>query len=113
LSIVELIEEKQNNSELNRLLTLEKKKNAVIIEDLEEESKRSLQMESELEKAITNFEKERARVKNVNEGFDRLRRHLPASIYKKEKRLSKVETLRLAISYIQQLNSILKFQRQN
>ena len=58
-------------------------------------------------------EKERARVKNVNEGFDRLRRHLPASIYKKEKRLSKVETLRLAISYIQQLNSILKFQRQN
>ena len=58
-------------------------------------------------------ERERARVKNVNEGFDRLRKHLPLTKKEKEKRLSKVETLRLAIRYIRQLNCLLKLHKIN
>ncbi|XP_053205793.1 uncharacterized protein LOC128390140 [Panonychus citri] len=52
-------------------------------------------------------ERERARVKNVNEGFDRLRKHLPLTQSQREKRLSKVETLRMAISYIKHLEILL------
>lgn len=48
-------------------------------------------------------ERERARVKNVNEGFERLRKHLPLTASQREKRLSKVETLRMAIAYIKHL----------
>ena len=50
-------------------------------------------------------ERERERVRCVNEGYERLRRHLP--IDKRDKRISKVETLRAAISYIHQLQNIL------
>ncbi|XP_038619935.1 achaete-scute homolog 3 [Tachyglossus aculeatus] len=50
-------------------------------------------------------ERERQRVKCVNEGYARLRRHLPEEYL--EKRLSKVETLRAAIKYIDRLRSIL------
>ena len=86
-------------------------------------------------------QRERIRVKSVNEGFDRLRKHLPIDyeqyldqnclnhsqnsnhsnneqneIYSKdnysnasnkERRLSKVETLRLAVNYIKFLSSLL------
>lgn len=52
-------------------------------------------------------ERERARVRNVNDGFERLRQHLPLSASQKDKRLSKVETLRYAITYIQHLQSLL------
>ena len=50
-------------------------------------------------------ERERMRVRNVNEGYARLRDHLP--LEPTEKRLSKVETLRGAIKYIKLLESIL------
>ncbi|XP_061468756.1 achaete-scute homolog 3 [Rhineura floridana] len=50
-------------------------------------------------------ERERQRVKCVNEGYAKLRHHLPAEYL--EKRLSKVETLRAAIKYIQYLQSVL------
>lgn len=50
-------------------------------------------------------ERERQRVKCVNEGYARLRRHLPEDYL--EKRLSKVETLRAAIKYISYLQSLL------
>ncbi|KAM4845801.1 achaete-scute homolog 3 [Thomomys bottae] len=50
-------------------------------------------------------ERERQRVKCVNEGYARLRRHLPEEYL--EKRLSKVETLRAAIKYINYLQSLL------
>ncbi|BFZ09209.1 hypothetical protein BsWGS_12248 [Bradybaena similaris] len=58
----------------------------------------------------TNFirrrnERERERVRCVNEGYDRLKEHLP--IEKKERRISKVETLRRAIEYIRELQSLL------
>lgn len=52
--------------------------------------------------------RERKRVRSVNDGFDRLRKHLPAQQeFKKDKRLSKVQTLKLAITYIRQLENIL------
>lgn len=50
-------------------------------------------------------ERERQRVKCVNEGYAKLRHHLPKEYI--EKRLSKVETLRAAIKYISYLQSVL------
>ncbi|XP_014822175.1 PREDICTED: achaete-scute homolog 3 [Calidris pugnax] len=50
-------------------------------------------------------ERERQRVKCVNEGYAKLRHHLPKEYV--EKRLSKVETLRAAIKYISYLQSVL------
>ncbi|XP_056654796.1 achaete-scute homolog 4 [Monodelphis domestica] len=50
-------------------------------------------------------ERERQRVRCVNEGYARLRDHLPRELV--EKRLSKVETLRAAIGYIKHLQSLL------
>uniref|UniRef100_W5NN33 Achaete-scute family bHLH transcription factor 5 n=2 Tax=Lepisosteus oculatus TaxID=7918 RepID=W5NN33_LEPOC len=49
-------------------------------------------------------ERERQRVKCVNEGYARLRDHLPGAV--SEKRLSKVETLRAAIRYIKYLQDL-------
>lgn len=51
-------------------------------------------------------ERERERVRCVNEGYIRLKEHLP--IDNKEKRLSKVETLRCAIQYIKYLQGLLQ-----
>lgn len=53
-------------------------------------------------------ERERQRVRNVNEGFERLRSHLPLEGKERDKRLSKVETLRFAIDYIHDLKDILQ-----
>lgn len=50
-------------------------------------------------------ERERQRVRCVNEGYARLREHLPQEF--EDKRLSKVETLRAAISYIKHLQDLL------
>ncbi|XP_058481805.1 achaete-scute homolog 4 [Solea solea] len=50
-------------------------------------------------------ERERHRVRCVNEGYARLREHLPEEF--EDKRLSKVETLRAAIDYIKHLQSLL------
>ncbi|XP_030622849.1 achaete-scute homolog 4-like [Chanos chanos] len=50
-------------------------------------------------------ERERQRVRCVNEGYARLREHLPQEF--EDKRLSKVETLRAAINYIKHLQSLL------
>jgi achaete-scute complex protein len=51
-------------------------------------------------------ERERDRVKCVNEGYTVLKEHLP--IERKNKRVSKVEILRFAIDYIRHLEDILK-----
>lgn len=53
-------------------------------------------------------ERERQRVRNVNDGFERLKNHLPIGDKEKDKRLSKVEILRMAIRYIRQLQDMLK-----
>lgn len=50
-------------------------------------------------------ERERHRVRCVNEGYARLREHLPQEL--EDKRLSKVETLRAAIEYIKHLENLL------
>uniref|UniRef100_A0A8C9SGG7 BHLH domain-containing protein n=1 Tax=Scleropages formosus TaxID=113540 RepID=A0A8C9SGG7_SCLFO len=49
-------------------------------------------------------ERERQRVKCVNQGYAKLREHLPGGTG--DKRLSKVETLRAAIRYIKQLQEL-------
>jgi hypothetical protein len=43
---------------------------------------------------------------NLNEAFDRLRRKVPTFAY--EKRLSRIETLRLAITYISFMDQVVK-----
>ncbi|XP_078235061.1 transcription factor 15-like [Pogona vitticeps] len=49
--------------------------------------------------------RERKRMLSINSAFDELRGHIPTFPY--EKRLSKIDTLRLAIAYIALLNDIL------
>ncbi|XP_061922745.1 achaete-scute homolog 3 [Entelurus aequoreus] len=51
-------------------------------------------------------ERERHRVRCVNEGYVRLRQHLPQEL--EDRRLSKVETLRAAIDYIKHLQRLLE-----
>uniref|UniRef100_A0A8C6V4B8 BHLH domain-containing protein n=1 Tax=Neogobius melanostomus TaxID=47308 RepID=A0A8C6V4B8_9GOBI len=53
-------------------------------------------------------ERERHRVRCVNEGYARLQEHLPFE--NENKRLSKVETLRAAIGYIKHLQSLLELE---
>ena len=49
--------------------------------------------------------RERRRMQSINEAFEHLRRHIPTLPY--EKKLSKVDTLRLAIGYINFLTELL------
>merc|ERR550532_2067631 len=49
--------------------------------------------------------RERRRMFNLNEAFDRLRNKVPTFAY--EKRLSRIETLRLAITYISFMGDLL------
>lgn len=49
--------------------------------------------------------RERKRMMSINSGFEELRMHVPTFPY--EKRLSKIDTLRLAISYIALLKDML------
>lgn len=56
-------------------------------------------------------ERERHRVRCVNEGYARLREHLPQEF--EDKRLSKVETLRAAINYIKHLQNLLNLNLSN
>lgn len=50
-------------------------------------------------------ERERNRVRQVNLGFDRLRQHVPQG--RKNKKLSKVDTLKAAVDYIKHLQTVL------
>lgn len=50
--------------------------------------------------------RERRRMQSINEAFEGLRSHIPTLPY--EKRLSKVDTLKLAINYIGFLSEIVK-----
>ncbi|XP_076335408.1 achaete-scute homolog 1-like isoform X1 [Tachypleus tridentatus] len=52
-------------------------------------------------------ERERQRVRNVNDGFERLRNHLPLPDKERDRRLSKVEILRMAINYIRYMEDML------
>ncbi|XP_005377412.1 PREDICTED: fer3-like protein [Chinchilla lanigera] len=55
--------------------------------------------------------RERKRMFNLNEAFDQLRRKVPTFAY--EKRLSRIETLRLAIVYISFMTELLQSCEQN
>lgn len=57
--IIKLIEERHQIEDINTILSCEKNKIAEMVEGLEDESKRSLQMEAELERQIEEFEVER------------------------------------------------------
>lgn len=50
--------------------------------------------------------RERRRMQSINEAFEGLRSHIPTLPY--EKRLSKVDTLKLAISYITFLGEMVR-----
>lgn len=50
--------------------------------------------------------RERRRMFNLNEAFDKLRRKVPTFAY--EKRLSRIETLRLAITYISFMDQVVR-----
>lgn len=52
--------------------------------------------------------RERRRVKNVNEGFERLRRLVPSYVERGNRKKSRVDTLREAIFYIRALLGLLK-----
>ncbi|CAG7647817.1 unnamed protein product [Allacma fusca] len=53
--------------------------------------------------------RERKRMQSINDAFEGLRAHIPTLPY--EKRLSKVDTLRLAIGYINFLSEVVKTDR--
>ncbi|KAM8766606.1 protein Fer3-like [Acanthopagrus schlegelii] len=55
--------------------------------------------------------RERKRMFSLNEAFDELRRKVPTFAY--EKRLSRIDTLRLAIVYISFMTDLLEQNRQN
>ncbi|XP_069031427.1 achaete-scute homolog 5-like [Embiotoca jacksoni] len=55
-------------------------------------------------------ERERQRVKCVNQGYAKLRDHLPG--HSADKRLSKVETLRAAIRYIKYLQGLVEVEEE-
>eukprot|EP00095_Tigriopus_kingsejongensis_P000125 snap_masked-scaffold450_size166944-processed-gene-0.3 protein:Tk00125 transcript:snap_masked-scaffold450_size166944-processed-gene-0.3-mRNA-1 annotation:"transcriptional regulator" len=55
--------------------------------------------------------RERNRVKQVNCGFEMLRHHIPSAA--KQKKMSKVDTLRHAVEYIQNLQDMLLDQQQH
>ncbi|XP_018934694.1 fer3-like protein [Cyprinus carpio] len=60
---------------------------------------------SSVQRQVANI-RERKRMFSLNEAFDRLRRKVPTFAY--EKRLSRIETLRLAIVYISFMTDILE-----
>jgi hypothetical protein len=68
----------------------------------------SLSMSINLEQYISKRnERERSRVRNVNDAFDHLKNSLPLDVEKMSKRMSKVEILRTAIGYIRNLEQVL------
>lgn len=95
--IIKLIEEKHQNEELKQNLSAEKRKVAEMVEGLEDESKRSLQMEAELEKFLNDFEKERIS----------LNTQLQLSESKNSELLSENERLRNTIDNLQKQLALL------
>lgn len=55
--------------------------------------------------------RERKRMQSINDAFEGLRAHIPTLPY--EKRLSKVDTLRLAIGYINFLSELVRADKAN
>ncbi|RDD43745.1 Achaete-scute-like protein 4 [Trichoplax sp. H2] len=78
---------------------------------LNNQSKRKHLKKSKSKESVTakrRNERERRRVQLVNDGFSELRKHVPTD--SENRKLSKVKTLRSAIEYIKQLQSLLEKQ---
>ncbi|MCP9266352.1 Fer3-like protein [Dirofilaria immitis] len=75
-----------------------------------EESEENDQMDWFVDRRAANF-RERRRMCSINVAFMKLRRYIPTFPY--EKRLSKIDTLNLAIAYISLLENLLKSDHQN
>lgn len=67
-------------------------------------SRRSINLQSQQRQAANL--RERRRMQNINEAFEGLRAHIPTLPY--EKKLSKVDILKLAISYISFLGEMVR-----
>lgn len=85
----------ENSTKENKLVngTNSKKKSSI-----------GFQMESNA--VARRNERERNRVRLVNDGFSSLRQHIP--YFPDKKKLSKVETLRCAVSYIKHLQKLIE-----
>ncbi|XP_054168701.1 cortactin-binding protein 2-like [Oppia nitens] len=90
--IIKLIEERHKNEELLNLLSSEKGKIAEMVEGLEDESKRSLQMEAELEKFLNDFENERQKFKNQLSASESRNAELAAEVDRLRQQLSGKQT---------------------
>lgn len=66
----------------------------------------SLAFQMEPNAVARRNERERNRVRMVNDGFSSLRQHIP--YFPEKKKLSKVETLRCAVSYIKHLQQMIE-----
>ncbi|VIO86253.1 Uncharacterized protein BM_BM4202 [Brugia malayi] len=75
-----------------------------------EESEENEHMDWFIDRRAANY-RERRRMCSINVAFMKLRRYIPTFPY--EKRLSKIDTLNLAIAYISLLENLLNSDHQN
>ncbi len=75
------------------------------------ESKRKRKRVISLDQRHAANIRERRRMYHLNEAFDRLRKRVPTFAY--EKKLSRIETLKLAVTYITFMADLLQRQQQN
>ncbi|XP_076221396.1 48 related 1 isoform X2 [Nomia melanderi] len=86
------------------------RENAMIISRRSQSNRRNGGSEKSPRQAVQQRQaanmRERRRMQNINDAFEGLRAHIPTLPY--EKRLSKVDTLKLAIGYIKFLNELVR-----
>lgn len=95
--IIKLIEERQKNEELLHLLSTEKGRIAEMVEGLEDESKRSLQMEAELEKYLNDFEGERQKFRTQLSASETRNAELAAEVDRLRQQLSDKQSAGLSL----------------
>ncbi|XP_025017344.1 uncharacterized protein CG10915 [Tetranychus urticae] len=91
-----LIEHEQRNAALIDMLTAEQCRAAEMSEDLEEESKRSLQMESELERLSASFEKSKSMLMDKINTLENKSTKLEEENDKLKKELEAIKSKRIA-----------------
>uniref|UniRef100_A0A5S6QTQ6 BHLH domain-containing protein n=1 Tax=Trichuris muris TaxID=70415 RepID=A0A5S6QTQ6_TRIMR len=81
------------------------KRESICVQQIRRAKKKSSKVEVQLRQRHAANLRERRRMQSINEAFDGLRHRIPTLPY--EKRLSKVDTLKLAIGYIRFLQEVL------